>query len=640
MVKPIVRKFNKSFLQNGKRIVQKEGILYEFKKLELDGDTEAYYSMQSIEDEVNKINDKLIKAKKFKATIQIGINTKYGYFPSPNIQVNKKGINLDREIFEYMEDLTEQGRDDVNPWNKQSKDSILNFTLRIVNPPSAKGGADNENNCLWIALMKCGITRWPQPSLLRVFLGIPKGEMIPASCIRRIEKECNVPIQIVGDVERTPEIPINGRVVTIQLKNNHYTAYIPKERRSELKTILYDEERPICVWQTIDGKVKYCTKNGLCDEVPKKIFKVKLENLNSILPKSERTNDLETGYDILKSQFDKLKEYSKGKINPYRIGFVNQLIGYHLLKSIVLCGVTFEDIEPYEILFLEGATRGAYVFCKKGEYKKVFDYDVKSAFPFCLITRDKRLMIPVKAGTLKNANTKYFMESYTKGKLSYGIYHCKVGYDEKYQYKFRYNNKDYYTNYDLAIAAKCGITDIELIGENNFLQYNINDCAAIGSHILFDEYIKYIYDFKKEHSDCYLFKAMISRCWGFLTQGNTRYINADVTDDSITYEGEEDDVVLDAEVGNNECKLKVKSSLHPYKYNIGRLKPFLLSFQRLDMWERVISKYSDNIVRFQTDGFLTDIKIDEFSKDTKEMGAIICKQEKKNVTLKHVNSII
>jgi hypothetical protein len=207
-------------------------------------------------------------------------------------------------------------------------------------------------------------------------------------------------------------------------------------------------------------------------------------------------------------------------------------------------------------------------------------------------------------------------------RLSIGIYRCIVG---GHSPRFVYNAENYYTNYDLTIAHKEGL-EVTIIedGSPNALLYPSKSKTIRGSQ-LFGEYIDWIYGLRTQHPDCKLFKPLLSHIHGTLSEKMIRTTTYDADDNATFHINLQENEKMYSWVPK-DAQLVVKTHLTDrfYHSDFARLQPFLMSKQRLIIYDRVLSKYWDDLISFNTDGGEFKQKIKEFENEP-SLGAFVRK---------------
>jgi hypothetical protein len=203
-----------------------------------------------------------------------------------------------------------------------------------------------------------------------------------------------------------------------------------------------------------------------------------------------------------------------------------------------------------------------------------------------------------------------------------GIWRCHISGSSP---RFRFNGTDYYTHLDIEIAHKEGLTtDLIIDGQPNFLAYP-KETLLNGSQ-LFGEYIDWIYKLRCEHPDAKLFKPLISQIHGALAEKRryTHNLKAEETGFCLDLGDRE---IEDYKFPEDDGTLTVKTFdiNRMYKTNYARMFPFLLSYQKANIYNVVFSKYWDKIISFRTDGGVFSERIPEFDNNPIALGAVIPK---------------
>lgn len=575
----------------------------------------VYYNKDDVEAIVNNIKSQLHK-RGVSGIMRVNLYTDQGLKCNPTNYFDIDNKNFILKEVEYMEMV------DI----EYLHDHIMYFHIYTMKNKPAAGGADKYNNCGFYTLVDCGVKKWKHPSELKHFLGIPFNAMIEIKHWDKIEKSANVGIFIHCDYQRTPKIDAK-RNIHIKLLDEHYSPYINLNNKNII--FKYNKEAEIRVYSKIKGVMTYydgeTTTTSENKERNNKYIDIKYDNIKKrVDDKWVKIDTLEEAHKEAVKQAEQCKKYSS--INIYKSGWVNRTFLYYFFWELEKVGIKLEDIEPYEVPFLEGATCGAYMFVEKGQYKKVYDYDRKCHYSSVLT--DNKLFLPIGKGILGHKTTENIEKS-TNNRFSYGIYKCQIEYKEEYKNKFRYNNiKGYYTHVSLATAYDLGLKITMADEIYNFIGYPLSEKLLVKAHIMFDNLTRWFYGLKKEHSDVYFFKSLLSTNWGVLSQYKKKFNKS--KDGEVTLE--EDDKIHSAEHNGKYAEYVTVSSLNPYKYATGRWKPFVLDYGRRYMFVNVLQKY-DSIVKMNTDGFLSTKKISEFENNKGNIGDIVNVGEYKNIEL-------
>lgn len=563
----------------------------------------------------NEVQDNFNK-KKLEGYLKVYILTPHGFFSSGRVTFSKQKINIEGFFtgYEKEHDVTEC---------PVCNSTVNEFWIDVVKT-NGKGGRYNGNNCLWVCLSKAGIHTWKHPSLLRTFLKIKDNEPIDISYIPQIEKRINFGIHVRGDrcYKPTQKYLYN---INILLANGHYR--IDKSNIAHDGYYVKYNERQVIVFKDdvgYDGQKEFNMKDFDYDY--NTINKIGFSKIRAIANykanEEDKVNTLKEAYDWVINQFNLAKTYSQEKINFYKYGFISGMIRHLLLYKTRLLNIEMENIDQYEHEFLSDASRNSYFFKKDIKHEKEYKYDQKASFASVLT--DNTFYIPMKKGELRITTQENF-DKVKNGSYSYGIYRCIV---EEGSKKFQYNAKNAYCHFELTIAHNEGlkITMIQNEKPNTILfSCKGENAKCIKSCRLFNDYVKWMYQLKTQHKDCKLFKYLLSAMGGALDEKykNSYYYgeNGFVLDDP------DNEIFNDIEMTDKEGTTKLTTIITKanriYKCNVARLYPFLLSKQRLMMYNKVLTKYYDCIVKFRTDGFTSTKKIDEFEHENGKIGAII-----------------
>ena len=267
-------------------------------------------------------------------------------------------------------------------------------------------------------------------------------------------------------------------------------------------------------------------------------------------------------------------------------------------------------------------------------YDKIYQYDVKSAYPACMI--NKNFKIPIKQGTFAYKNPKYFIQDVKDRKLKYGIYHCIIKSNENKNIYFMFNddkkckkgNKknfpklpNYYTHYDIYLAYEQGL-NIELIEEKNHcLVYNNN--ILVDGETIFKNFYQDLFYYrrilKEQKQPTALLKSLISSLHGRISEegkGFKREYKKDGDNLKLTLEEDEFYCENGYDKNNIDCCYARVINKQNLTYNkLYRLHPFLLSYQKLHLYTNYIKEIENEgieIVKIITDGIYTTGKIKKY----------------------------
>lgn len=268
-----------------------------------------------------------------------------------------------------------------------------------------------------------------------------------------------------------------------------------------------------------------------------------------------------------------------------------------------------EDIDQIEFEWIESCNNASLTYCNKGTHQ-CYGYDYSSKYPSILAT--EHFHIPTKRGKQQTLTE---LPEYPK----VGFYKVLiVSNDNRFNKVWNYNPRQVYTNYSLAFANKCKKqgykVDIHLIQcENNCYIYgeldkkDENKTGVIKCSKVFHKWYDYLFELKQEFPKNKLVKLMTSSLWGRLAEFNRIFRTEDELEKTKL------DFTLDYDpnhkyyVRNIQYSSKRKTDVYelieskrPYRFNIARIKPFLISKSRAVIGA-VAMEYIDDVVRIHTD---------------------------------------
>lgn len=271
----------------------------------------------------------------------------------------------------------------------------------------------------------------------------------------------------------------------------------------------------------------------------------------------------------------------------------------------------FEDIDNIEFEWIEACNNSGLIYCKKGKHQ-CYGYDFKLTYPSIL--KLDYFYIPTKRGKLQTIKElpKFFTEVV-------GFYKVKViSNDERFNKVWSYSKKHTYTNYSLAFALRCkklGFkVDINLIDEpNNAYIYGKvgkidGPTGVIRSSGLFGSWYNPLSKLRESLPNNKLAKMLMSSLGGRLFQFNRIFKNEDELeknhlDISLNYDPNHKYYVRNIKTYSKNDDVNVYELIEtskPYKFNLARIKPFLLSKSRAIVGA-VALDYIDDVVRIHTD---------------------------------------
>ena len=479
-----------------------------------------------------------------------------------------------------------------------------------------------------------------------------------------------------GNPLKTPQY---DKTIIMELRNGHYIKYENKpEKMPGMHGKLSDHIKYNIYWkiddkyfdgeefyEEIDTKNSYYISFKEIKNYVKDINKYNIDNIDYLKECYENyMNDLIDFNNCLKEYNKKYKNYFADYfefrgMNEYIKNFLSNNDDF---RKIGIKYEQFERIEKNEFDWLNAASKGGvYSYLSKTLKDSFYLYDINSAYPACLLSDN--FFIPYKRGNFIKILSKYLtnkIENYINNNkrdmLQYGIYKCKIMPDiteeeleeikDKYKrkyieneeedikdeeikklckyYLFRFNEVNYYTHYDLIVAYKLGFK-IELVDDDiNALVYphytNISDLdknTLIKSPLQFRRIISSLYEIKeKTHNK--MVKQMLNTIWGTLTTHkkdlDNKYVYNDEKNDEIEIEQNEYiENINEYEDNKYEFSVYNYDKLTLYRYY--RLKPFLTSFQRYNMFN-ICEKFNFKVGCFNTDsiGLLKELSEEGFNK--------------------------
>jgi hypothetical protein len=287
-----------------------------------------------------------------------------------------------------------------------------------------------------------------------------------------------------------------------------------------------------------------------------------------------------------------------------------------------------EEIDVTEAQWMEKCNNsGIQLMLQKGK-NECYGYDFKAFYLSMMGKNDLHLDIPIKCGkeqTLKELDYK---------NLKVGMYHVKITSDDK-RFLFAYSADNVYTNITLYHAFKCkqsgmNVT-IELIQDDKPNAYIYGTLAKDGIHksgYLFQNLYDKLIQLKISYPKNKLVKFICSSIWGHICRFNVKYYSLDkVIDDDIDCTMDKENKNADYWIRNFDGDMyELVSIKRPYKYNVARIKPFLLSKGQV-ITANVASLHIDDVVRLHTDGIVFNKKHDDVMTKFKTYPQLIAEEK-------------
>jgi hypothetical protein len=297
-----------------------------------------------------------------------------------------------------------------------------------------------------------------------------------------------------------------------------------------------------------------------------------------------------------------IKKITKGKINLFRTGSVSNTALSLFYKSNLKNNLNMEDVQEYELKYLEN---GGGVRIGE-EYKGIgYKYDINSFYPSLYIS--KIIKIPYRAGTLKTIDNindiKY---------VKHGIYNVKIDVQNDKLFTERDNN--IYTHYELNWAKKLGYT---MESQGQHLIYNKDD--LISMYDLFNKFIDLVYPLKKEHK---IIKLILNSLWGALVSKCGGNISIKGTIDYIDNYADriKSDILSIHPINKDIFKATLYAKNIFYRSQYARLNPFLMGFARCKLHKDIYKIGHEHIKYSHTDSMILDIKLDKQLKISDKLG--------------------
>ena len=420
-----------------------------------------------------------------------------------------------------------------------------------------------------------------------------------------------------------PEI-FNSKAYVVNYTKDNINVY-----KKEAEKLITEEEKKLKIEEKelIKSKISKREKNNKQKIIKEQIF---IEEEKTIEAR------LKYVYESYKTEIENLKKYLN--INLLKFDSVGSYINVDFKNHIkdMAKKINFDPVDDMnEFSWLRNGTCGAinYLTGNKDKiYDKIYQYDVKSAYPACMISKDFK--IPTKRGVFSYKNPKYFIEDVKNRKLKYGIYHCIISKPENKaktyfmfndEAKFKRKNKalgmkpNYYSHFDIYLAYEQGLK-IELVEEkNNCLVYAAKD--MVDGETIFKNYYQDLFYyrkyFKERKQPTALLKSLISSLHGRISQTG----KGEIKEYNKTNDGkqelilEEDEYFLENDyeefnIEHNYARVIKSKDLVCNK--LYRLHPFLLAYQKLNIYEKYIKDIESKgieIVKVLTDGIYTTDKV-------------------------------
>ena len=511
------------------------------------------------------------------------------------------------------------------------------FVIYDAKIPKAKGGVDDtHNDCLFRSIIR-GLnynydllpTEINTSKKLKEYLKLSRNAKVPLEKVKDIvsllaEKE--ISIQIIGDHRlETEEQQIN---INIELHNEHYNlklenmTYIEELRDQMIKGVDKSKyNRQVYSYFEDKEKNKMFTYNGAIieefDYTPK-IRNQLLYNFKNFMIKAESNdiNEMKTKRDYILNQSQLLLSKTKGKINLLKYRNVKCCALDYFIECYQKLNIEVDSIDELEARWLyEYYHYGGGGFVYHEDYEGEFiSIDECSAYPSTYLST---MLTPIKKPTfktLKQSDLKTYIEN---GKecisFTYGMYRCKVSYDETKNKLFKWKFKhDKYTHMDLRRAQELGLT-VTLIedGEVNAMQYSKE--SLFKSDTILGETIRSLTKLKLDGVT--IAKELVNSLSGAMSQINKKH---KLATDKVKQNVDDFDNMVPSRLVSNVLIMSINTD-KIFKYPFARQTIYCIN-----KWKNRLSELCepvvDNIIRICTDSITLKNYNEESVKKTFKIG--------------------
>ena len=536
---------------------------------------------------------------------------------------DEKDINDIKFDDEFMQDYDGEGVPD----GRVRQVSIIFSQLPKT---KSKAGDDEHNDCLFNVL-QTAFTNETRPELLndpanfKTWCKVGRDDKVDlVKMIPKLEKKLKLNLTCKGSYEyESPRKYPRG--LTLKVFEEHVErAYAIKHWKEMTCGYRVNKKRkyPIVYKKNIeDNTVSLCRyyKEGkgskkvweedmtfldnFYKESPlrKAFFLKPVEPVDGVIPEPEdvideyikRMNTYQRyAYDVLSP----MDLYVKGTMNPYnsqgKLGPIGINYWYNTVpRSISDC----DDIDCIEQDWLGNVMTGAIMYKKEGVYENAFEYDINSMYPHLMTLVD----FITRKGEYKTVNEIDLSNEYA-------IFRCFIiGIRDNVM---RHNPKNYYTTLDIKTAIENNYK-VKLIqdGEPNCLVYGKR--TRITGREVFGKVVKALYCMKM--CGCSDAKMSLNYIWGFFASKAINEVNTyqpDLEIDDITKITK----IFHRSVDKNNQQhytFRVQNATKRFRFDYARFAPFLLARGRRVIHEAT-KDHLQNVVRINTDGFLSTKKID------------------------------
>lgn len=360
-----------------------------------------------------------------------------------------------------------------------------------------------------------------------------------------------------------------------------------------------------------------------------KIFSIS-DDFNEVVEELIKSKDIENykyfelfkGYEMdLKSLIQYKEDFNKWakEIRPivdykkyYNHDFAVRLVFESKSKNQVE-ELKLDDITFKEFVFFEKCPNSGLMSFDDSFKDLEIDahgYDFSAFYP--------NMLLKIKLATKQGKRKK--LKSIDLENLAYGIYRVKITTDDnRFKKVFMFSKSNYYTHYSLQFAYKYKDEfkiNFELIKDDDYNALIYDDEKLTDTTNIFSKWFNTLQDLKTKFPKNKLVKHLMSSLWGSLTSFKRKFFEDDAIDNLDVSELFDPDMteykLLEEKYYDDETKphgyrtvYSLIKSENPYKYNLARLKPFLVSYCRAQVGELIMNENMlDNVVRIHTDGIV------------------------------------
>eukprot|EP01040_Poterioochromonas_malhamensis_P006084 gene6084-6550_t len=273
-----------------------------------------------------------------------------------------------------------------------------------------------------------------------------------------------------------------------------------------------------------------------------------------------------------------------------------------IVKNLCKTFDDFDNIDMTEASWLEKCNNSGLQKLLKTHKGQCYGYDFKAFYLSVLGKEDLDFYIPMNAGK------EYTLEDIDYYKLQTGMYRVKITSDDP-KFIFSYSKDDVYTNISLYDAFKYqrnGLNiKLELIKDGKPNAYLYGKKATEGVHssrYVFGKLYDKLMKAKQTYPKNKLVKFICSSIWGHICEFNKLNLTIDeIIEKDLYCTPDKTDTEADYYIHDmTDRYFTLINPKKPYKYNIARIKPFLLSMGRR-ITTTVAMLHIDDVIRIHTD---------------------------------------